>query len=123
MISSSDQPGAVQLFEPQPDLLYAIDAVEHLARVSRRTILVYCRYGLVSPVTEAAQDGHYFNAEAIQALRLIEYLKVDCGINLAGIRIILGLSNQLERLGAKAGMNMTRLPESASDLPKSRKTK
>jgi hypothetical protein len=105
---STCQPNSLQLFEPQPNLLYAIATVEHLAHIPQRTILVYCKYGLVSPAADAALDGYYFDAEAIHALRRIEHLRVDRGINLAGIKIILDLSHELERLGAKAAWNMTR---------------
>src|SRR5712671_3360497 len=91
---------AVQLFEPALDAVYTIEAVEHLVRVPRRMIAVYCKHGLLSPVVDPAFGGYYFNDEAIRTLRRIEYLRADCGINLGGIKMILRLTNEVESLRA-----------------------
>jgi DNA-binding transcriptional MerR regulator len=45
--------------------------------------------------------GYYFNDEAIRILRRIEYLRNVCGINLSGIKMILDLVNEAERLRAE----------------------
>jgi DNA-binding transcriptional MerR regulator len=92
---------AIQLLEPDPDAVYTIEAVEHLVNVPRRMILVYYKYGLVSPVVDPACGGYYFNDEAIRALRRIEYLRSVCGMNMPGIRLILDLMNEVERLRAE----------------------
>ena len=89
---------AIQFFEPDPNAVYTIEAAEHIAHVPRRMILVYCKHGLVSPVVDPACGGYYFNDEGIRALRRIEYLRTVCGINLAGIKMILALMNEVERL-------------------------
>ena len=91
---------AVQLFEPAPDAVYTIEAVEHLVHVPRQMIAVYCKHGLLSPVVDPACGGYYFNDEAIRTLRRIEYLRADCGINLVGIKMILRLTNEVESLRA-----------------------
>ena len=41
---------ALELFQPRPDARYSLDATARLAGVSRRTILIYCRAGLLHPV-------------------------------------------------------------------------
>jgi DNA-binding transcriptional MerR regulator len=64
----------------------------------RHTILVYCKHGLVSPVVDPACGGYYFNDEAIRLLRRIHYLRTACGINFAGIKMILNLMNDVECL-------------------------
>jgi DNA-binding transcriptional MerR regulator len=69
--------------------------------VSRRMVLVYCQLGLVSPVVEPGWGEYYFNDEAIRILRRIEYLSNVCGINLSGIKMILDLVNEAERLRAE----------------------
>lgn len=89
---------AIQFFEPDPSAVYAIEAAEHIAHVPRRTILLYCKHGLISPVMDPACGGYYFNDEGIRALRRIEYLRTVCGINLTGIKMILKLTNEVERL-------------------------
>ena len=36
---------AVRLFEPDPDVIYTIEATERLAHIPRRMIVVYCKCG------------------------------------------------------------------------------
>jgi DNA-binding transcriptional MerR regulator len=93
---------ALQLFEPDPDAVYTLEAAERLAHVPRRLIAVYYKHGLVSPVVDPANGGFYFNDEGIRVLRHIEYLKTSCGINLAGVKMILALMREAERLHAEA---------------------
>jgi DNA-binding transcriptional MerR regulator len=88
----------IQLFEPPPDAFYTIEATSRLVNVSRRTILVYCKYQLLSPATATADHGYYFDRDAIYALRRIEALRTVCGEDFAGIKIILELTAALERL-------------------------
>ena len=88
----------IQLFEPPSDALYTIEATSRIVDVPRRTILVYCKYGLLSPTT--ADHGYYFNGNAVRTLRRIEALRTVCGDDLAGIKIILDLTAALERLRA-----------------------
>jgi len=90
--------GAVQLFEPERDVVYTIEAAGQIAHTARRAILVYCKHGLVSPVTDPARDGYYFDGDGIQTLRRIEFLRADCGVNLTGIKMILQLINEVEHL-------------------------
>jgi DNA-binding transcriptional MerR regulator len=87
----------IQLFEPPPDAVYTIEATSHLVNVSRRTILVYCKHHLLSPVTATTDHGYYFDGDAIRVLRRIEALRTICGDDLAGIKIILDLTAALER--------------------------
>jgi DNA-binding transcriptional MerR regulator len=88
----------IQLFEPPPGAVYTIEATSRLVNVSRRTILVYCKYQLLSPASVTADHGYYFDRDAIQALRRIETLRTICGEDFAGIKIILELTAALERL-------------------------
>src|SRR5213592_2059605 len=88
----------IQLFEPPADALYTIEATSRIVDVPRRTILVYCKYHLLSPATNKADHGYYFDRDAIRALRRIEALRTVCGNDFAGIKIILDLTAVLERL-------------------------
>ena len=89
---------SIRFFDPNPALVYPIDAVERLARMPRRTILIYCKHGLVSTLTDPEFGGYYFNREAIQVLRRIGYLQVTHGVNLAGVKFILDLTDEVQRL-------------------------
>src|SRR5436190_16480363 len=74
-IPRSDRQGAqapsreIQLFEPPSGALYTIEATSRIVDVPRRTILVYCKYHLLSPATNKADHGYYFDRDAIRALR------------------------------------------------------
>lgn len=103
----------IQLFEPPPDAVYTIEATSHLVKLSRRTILLYCRHHLLSPV--AADHGYYFDRDAIRTLRRIEALRTVCGDDLAGIKIILDLTAALEQLHSDIRL-LSRAKE--SDLPR-----
>jgi DNA-binding transcriptional MerR regulator len=93
---------ALQLFEPDPEAVYTLEVAERLAHVPRRLIAIYYKHGLVSPVADPTSSGFYFNDEGIRALRRIEHLRTVWGINLAGVKIILELLNEAERLRAEA---------------------
>ena len=90
----------LQLFDPPADAVYTIEAAAQLAGVPRRTILVYCKHRLVSPLLDTA--GYSFDGNGIRSLRRIEALRTVCGDDFAGIRIILDLTKELERLQAVA---------------------
>ena len=66
---------ALQLFEPEANTAYSIEAAGHIAQVPRRTILIYCKHGLVSPVSNPHSNGYYLSEEAISTLRHIEFKK------------------------------------------------
>lgn len=88
----------IQLFEPPSDALYTIETTSRIVDVPRRTILIYCKHHLVSPATSTADHGYYFDGDAIHTLRRIETLRTVCNKDFAGIKIILELTDTLERL-------------------------
>jgi len=47
------------------------------------------------------EGAYYFDDDAIRVLRRIQRLRVGCGLNLPGIKIALGLLNEVERLQAE----------------------
>ena len=89
---------ALRLFEPDSGLVYSIDVVERLTQVPRRKILVYCRHRLVSPAADPELGGYCFSSDAILALRWIECLHGTHGVNFAGIKLILDLADEVQRL-------------------------
>src|SRR6266536_2872663 len=91
---------ALQRFSPEPDAVFSIDAAAHLSGMPRHLILVSCKHGLVSPLVDPDYGAFFFDQPTIRTLKRINYLHSDCGINMAGIRIILGLMEEVERLRA-----------------------
>ena len=98
-IKRSSRSRALQLFEPPPEAVYSIEAAAHLLDIPRRRIAVYCRYGLLTPV--ANEHGYYFDGKSIKTLRAIEGLRSVCGDDLAGIKMILRLMNEVQRLNSE----------------------
>jgi DNA-binding transcriptional MerR regulator len=89
---------ALQIFEPGAHTVYTIEVAAQLAQVPRRLIVLYYKHGLVSPIKDPAGNGWYFNDEAIRIVRRIEYLRTACGLNLAGIKLVMALVNEVEEL-------------------------
>jgi len=89
---------SLQAFEPSPDVRYPLDTAAHLVSTTRRTILVYCKHGLLNPAVDPADNGYYFDDDGIRMLRRIETLRGLCGDNLDAVRLILELSHEVERL-------------------------
>ncbi|MGA8481075.1 MAG: chaperone modulator CbpM [Chthoniobacterales bacterium] len=92
--SPKDQ--ALRIFEPDPDAVYSIEITERLTQIPRRTIAVYVKHRLISPMVEQG-GGMFFDEEAIRLLRRIEQLRTSYGVNLPGIKMILGLLEELEQ--------------------------
>src|SRR5436190_22866945 len=90
--------GSIQVFDAQPGVLYSLEAAAHLTGVSRRSILIYCKSGLVRPILEEEYGAMSFNEDAIYAIRKIEYLRSSFGVNLSGIKLIFELTDEVQRL-------------------------
>ena len=89
---------ALELFQPKPGVLYSLDATARLAGITRRSILIYCRAGLVRPVVQPPYGVMEFTEEAIYTLRRIGYLRTAHGLDLVWIKTIFDLLDEVERL-------------------------
>ena len=87
---------AIERFRPDPARLYDVDMTARLAGVPRRSVLVYCCWGLVRPTASPEVQGWYFSSDVIAAIRRAEYLRANRGVNLAGLRVIFELVEELE---------------------------
>jgi DNA-binding transcriptional MerR regulator len=96
--ASENESSALQPFTPPTGAIYPIEAVVQFTRAPRHQIAVYCRHGLIAPATLPERDGWWFDEEAIRVLRQIECLRVDYGMNLAGLRVMAGLVREVEAL-------------------------
>ncbi|MGZ8900948.1 MAG: chaperone modulator CbpM [Limisphaerales bacterium] len=94
----SYQTGFIELHDPQPGVLYNLEGVVHLTGVSRRSILLYCKSGLVRAMEDPEIGALAFDDEAIYTIRRVEYLRAHRGINLDGIRMIFDLLREVRRL-------------------------
>jgi DNA-binding transcriptional MerR regulator len=89
---------AIQPFTPHADVLYNLDEAAHLAGIPRHFLVVCCKHGLVSPHVDSTYGALLFDLDGIRALQRIGYLYCDCGVNLTGIKIIVELMDEMERL-------------------------
>lgn len=84
----------IERFRPDPGRLYDMEMTARLAGVPRRSVLIYCRWGLVRPTTSPEVQGWYFSTDAIGAIRRAEYLRTNRGVNLPGLRVIFELMDE-----------------------------
>lgn len=89
---------ALELFRPRPGVLYSLDVAAQLAGVSRRSILIYCRAGLIQPLFLLPYGAMAFAEEAICAVRRLERMRAVHGIGVVGLKTLLDLVEEVERL-------------------------
>ncbi len=92
---------ALEMYQPQPDVLYSLDATARLAAVPRRALLVYCRAHLVQPVLLPPFGMMAFTEEAIYIVRRIEHLRAVHRCDLAWLNTVFDLLNEVEHLQAE----------------------
>ncbi|MER7468782.1 helix-turn-helix domain-containing protein [Streptomyces sp. NPDC097981] len=87
--------GAYELTDETP--VYVISVAAQLSGLHPQTLRQYDRLGLVSPDRTAGR-GRRYSARDIELLRTVQALSQDEGINLAGIKRIIELENQVAAL-------------------------
>ncbi|MCE5339503.1 MAG: MerR family transcriptional regulator [Planctomycetaceae bacterium] len=97
-VTNSQPSLAIELFQPKPNVLYSLDETAHLAGVSRRFILIYCRDGFVRPIVQPPYGVMEFTEEAIYTIRRIEYLRTIHGLDLALLKTMFDLLDEVEHL-------------------------
>ena len=95
------QRSGIQHYEPAPRLVVSIDSAARMLGVSRRAIVLCCKYGLVSSSADPEQAGWYFDSRSIRVLRKIEALRALCAGSLPAIRAILELQSEVDRLAGE----------------------
>lgn len=88
--------------------VYVISVVADLAGVHPQTLRMYERKGLIEPQRTAGNSRRYSDIDVDQ-LRRIQELTQDEGVNLAGVRIIMQMQRELERLRAEVDRTRRRL--------------
>ena len=85
-----------QRFDPDAPL-FLISTAARLAGMHPQTLRTYDRLGLVVPKRTSGR-GRRYTMRDIQRLRLVQYLSQEEGINLIGVRRILELQAEVDRL-------------------------
>jgi MerR family transcriptional regulator/heat shock protein HspR len=87
---------------------FLISVAAELAGMHAQTLRTYDRLGLVSP-GRTSGGGRRYSQRDVELLRQVQRLSQDEGVNLAGIKRIIELTNQVEAL-------QSRLKEMAEEL-------
>src|ERR1700722_12418859 len=87
---------------------FLISVAAELAGMHAQTLRTYDRLGLVTP-SRTSGGGRRYSEHDVDLLREVQRLSQDEGVNLAGIKRIIELTNQVEALQA-------RLKEMAEEL-------
>lgn len=87
---------------------FLISVAAELAGMHAQTLRTYDRLGLVSP-ERSSGGGRRYSQRDVDLLREVQRLSQDEGVNLAGIKRIIELTNQVEAL-------QSRLKEMAAEL-------
>src|SRR5881397_1209647 len=80
--------------------MYVISVAAQLSGLHPQTLRQYDRLGLVSPDRTAGR-GRRYSARDIELLRQVQQLSQDEGVNLAGIKRIIELENQVAALQSR----------------------
>src|SRR3982074_1524178 len=87
---------------------FLISVAAELAGMHAQTLRTYDRLGLVSP-ERSSGGGRRYSEHDVDLLREVQRLSQDEGVNLAGIKRIIELTNQVDAL-------QSRLKEMAGEL-------
>jgi MerR family transcriptional regulator, heat shock protein HspR len=79
---------------------FLISVAAELAGMHAQTLRTYDRLGLVSP-RRTSGGGRRYSQHDVDLLRQVQRLSQDEGVNLAGIKRIIELTNQVEALQAR----------------------
>ncbi len=79
---------------------FLISVAAELAGMHAQTLRTYDRLGLVSP-RRSSGGGRRYSQHDVDLLREVQRLSQDEGVNLAGIKRIIELTNQVDALRAR----------------------
>jgi MerR family transcriptional regulator/heat shock protein HspR len=95
--------------------VYVISVAAEMAGLHPQTLRQYDRLGLVSP-TRTISGGRRYSLRDILQLREVQRLSQDEGVNLAGIKRIIDLENQVEALQQRLAEALKELSETGAML-------
>ena len=81
--------------------LYVISVAARLLELHPQTLRKYEREGFVSP-SRTAGNLRLYSTEDLERLRQVKYLVEECGVNLAGVQLAMGLTARLKRARQQA---------------------
>jgi len=86
------------MYDPDTTATYNLAVVAELTGISSHLILRYQEQGLIVPVPNSPPAQPQFDDQALRALRRIDYLRSRCEMNESGLRLLLQLLDEVDRL-------------------------
>jgi MerR family transcriptional regulator/heat shock protein HspR len=90
--------------------VYVISVAAAILELHPQTLRYYERAGLVSP-SRSRGNIRLYSQEDIDRLRLIQRLMGDLGVNLAGVEVIMNMTERIRQLEAEVERLQTLLGE------------
>ncbi|MDF0528536.1 helix-turn-helix transcriptional regulator [Tsukamurella sp. 8F] len=94
--------------------VFMISVAAQLAGMHAQTLRTYDRLGLVTP-ERSSGGGRRYSTREVDLLREVQRLSQDDGVNLAGIKRIIELTNQVDALQRRVEELTAELHEVRSD--------
>ena len=95
--------------------VFVISVAAALSGLHAQTLRSYDRMGLVSP-GRSAGGGRRYSARDIALLHEVQRLSQDQGVNLAGIKRIIDLENQVQALDSRVAELAAELEQACAEL-------
>jgi MerR family transcriptional regulator/heat shock protein HspR len=102
-----------QAKEDEP--VYMISVAARLCELHPQTLRMYERLGLVRPARVGAKNRMYSERD-LDRLRQIQRLTQDMGVNLAGVEVILGLLEKMQRMQEEMDTEVDRMRREMEEL-------
>jgi DNA-binding transcriptional MerR regulator len=90
--------------------LYDLSTTASLTSLEPDIIINYCKLGLISPAEQKDEHQCLFNDEGVYLLRRIEFLRIERGIPIEGVSIILSLMREIAQLRSELRFQREHLP-------------
>ena len=84
--------------DPENGSFYSLEILSEITGVSKQAILQYQEHGIIRA---AQQDDAHFTDDTVRLLRRIEHLREICETNLAGLKLLTRLLDEVEHLRAE----------------------
>mgnify|MGYP002682836895 CR=1 FL=1 len=95
--------------------VYMISVAARLCDLHPQTLRMYERLGLVRPARIGSKNRMYSEMD-LDRLRQIQRLTQEMGVNLAGVEIILGLLEKMQRMQEEMDTEVDRLRREMEEL-------
>jgi len=99
----------------QDEPVYMISVAARLCELHPQTLRMYERLGLVRPARIGAKNRMYSERD-LDRLRQIQRLTQDMGVNLAGVEVILGLLEKMQRMQEEMDVEVDRMRREMEEL-------